>query len=161
MGLRVAAAACRAARAQQQPERVRYIGILTTQGELQEALERQFDVVDQCIVTSATARKHSSLRIPALPIRLLSISVMSQMRMLPSSYTMNEGVFSSCLLACGPYLKERARHGATYLDKILKGTQPGGLPVEQTSRYELTIKVGQDTRPGHPACAPCERVRDH
>jgi putative tryptophan/tyrosine transport system substrate-binding protein len=34
-----------------------------------------------------------------------------------------------------------ARRGAAYVDKILRGTQAGSLPVEQMSKYELLINV--------------------
>ena len=33
------------------------------------------------------------------------------------------------------------RRGAAYIDKILKGTRPADLPVEQTSKYELVTNL--------------------
>jgi putative ABC transport system substrate-binding protein len=38
-------------------------------------------------------------------------------------------------------LKEEARRGAAYVDRILRGTPPGTLPVEQLSKYELLINL--------------------
>lgn len=43
------------------------------------------------------------------------------------------------LLAYSVDLKEMARHGARYVDKILRGIPPGELPFEQASRYDLII----------------------
>jgi putative ABC transport system substrate-binding protein len=58
---------------------------------------------------------------------------------LPASFPFYEFVEAGGLMSYGPDVRGLFRHSATYVDRILKGTQPGDLPIEQPTRLELAV----------------------
>jgi len=60
---------------------------------------------------------------------------------LPSVFGWREYVEAGGLMAYGPNRVETAKRLAVYVDKILKGTKPADLPVEQPTRFELVINM--------------------
>ena len=52
-----------------------------------------------------------------------------------------EWVVSGGLLSYGPMYIEMFRSAAVYADKILKGSKPADLPIEQPTKFELVINL--------------------
>jgi putative tryptophan/tyrosine transport system substrate-binding protein len=45
------------------------------------------------------------------------------------------------LMSYGPNYSDQFRRAAELVDKILRGTKPGDIPVEQASRFELVVNL--------------------
>ncbi len=58
---------------------------------------------------------------------------------LPSIGGYREYAEAGGLMSYGNDLRESFRRAATYVDKILKGANPGDLPVEQPTKFELFV----------------------
>ncbi len=62
-------------------------------------------------------------------------------RRLPTIYDSNIFVVAGGLMAYGAISGDSYRRAATFVDKILKGTNPADLPAEQATTYELVINL--------------------
>ncbi len=60
---------------------------------------------------------------------------------LPTMFVAREHVEAGGLMSYGGNLRANFRHAADYVDKILKGTKPADLPVEQPTQFELVINL--------------------
>ena len=60
---------------------------------------------------------------------------------MPDFYWAREFVEVGGLMSYGENLRNSYRAGAVYMDKIKKGANPGDLPVEQPTRFELVINM--------------------
>jgi putative tryptophan/tyrosine transport system substrate-binding protein len=60
---------------------------------------------------------------------------------LPAMYEGQEFVEDGGLISYGPDIVEMTRRSAAFVDKVLKGTSPADLPIEQPTRFELAINA--------------------
>ena len=65
---------------------------------------------------------------------------MTELR-LPAIYHIAEYVRAGGLISYGVELSDNFRRAAEYVDRILKGTKPGDLPVQQPTVFELAVNL--------------------
>jgi putative ABC transport system substrate-binding protein len=102
--------------------------------------------VDQFPKAFAFAMKaHSSaLAVLATPLtnsHQEQIAELAAKNRLPSIYNRKEFAAQGGLMSYGLDQTERYRRVAALIDKILKGSKPGDIPVEQPTKFELAINL--------------------
>jgi len=60
---------------------------------------------------------------------------------LPSIYDRSDFVEAGGLMSYGPNVSDMPHRAAKYVDKVLKGANPGDLPVERPTKFELVINL--------------------
>ena len=60
---------------------------------------------------------------------------------LPSICARADYAENGCMMSYGPGYSIEGRDGARYVDKILKGTKPADIPVEQPLKFEFVINL--------------------
>jgi putative tryptophan/tyrosine transport system substrate-binding protein len=60
---------------------------------------------------------------------------------LPMSCGFRELMEAGCLMSYGPHLPDLYRRAAEFADKILRGTRPSDIPVEQPTKFEFVINL--------------------
>lgn len=77
---------------------------------------------------------------PVLGVYAKQIAELTAKNRLPSLFAPSR-VGAGGLLSYGTSQTEAIRHMTAYVDKILKGANPGILPVEKVTRYELIVNL--------------------
>jgi putative ABC transport system substrate-binding protein len=111
--------------------------------ELYSLEVKTFDEIDAAF-TKATNAKVGALYILPAPIFVENekrIADFAAKMGIPSVFHLPEFVRLGGLMAYGPDRVDLFRRAATYVDKILKGANPGDLPVEQPTKFELVINL--------------------
>jgi putative ABC transport system substrate-binding protein len=69
------------------------------------------------------------------------IAELAMIHRLPAIYTSREFIDVGGLISYGASYRDLYRRAATYVVKILKGTKPADLPVEQPTKFEMVINL--------------------
>ena len=69
------------------------------------------------------------------------ISGLAATHRLPAIYEAREYVEDGGLISYGPNIPDLTRRAAAFVVKVLNGTKPADLPIEQPTKYELLINL--------------------
>ena len=101
-------------------------------GDLESAFARAKRDGAQALITSTGALIITQLR------QVLDFAVKNR---LPAMYPNSEFVEAGGLMSYGPDNTDLFRRAADFVDKILKGTKPADIPVEQPTKFERIINL--------------------
>ena len=71
----------------------------------------------------------------------IRINTLALAARLPTIHVAREFVESGGLMSYGPNFADLFRRAADYVDKILRGTKPAEIPVEQPTKFDLVINL--------------------
>jgi ABC-type uncharacterized transport system substrate-binding protein len=114
------------------------LAIETTAGGVHNAAEIEG------IITSFAQKSNAGLI--ALPHALTifnapMIVALAQRYRMPSIYAQAEAVAIGGLVSYGLNWNDQFRRVAEYVDRVLKGTSPSDLPVQEPTKYQLTVNL--------------------
>jgi len=78
---------------------------------------------------------------PLISTNRASINAAALAAQVPTMHSVKEYVEAGGLMSYGPSYSDLFRRAADYADKILRGTKPGDLPIEQPTKFELVINL--------------------
>jgi putative ABC transport system substrate-binding protein len=71
----------------------------------------------------------------------VGINTLALGQRLPTMHGNRQGVVAGGLMSYAPNFQDLFRRSADYVDKILRGTKPADIPIEQPVKFELVINL--------------------
>jgi len=110
-----------------------------------EEIETQADAksLERALQTAKQKRVGAIMMVPTRPFfaaRKRIVELADKFRF-PAIYSQKEYVDEGGLMSYGTDFADTYRRVAYYVDRILKGTKPGDLPVEQPTKFEFVINL--------------------
>ena len=99
-------------------------------------------------IKGGNAQALLALAEPLTFVHLKEIAEFAAEQRLPSMYGFREFCDAGGLLCYGTNLKQQTRRYGYFIDKILKGTKPGDIPIEEPTTHELVINGRTAKSPG-------------
>jgi putative tryptophan/tyrosine transport system substrate-binding protein len=104
---------------------------------------RSAEDIDAAFVAMKKARLNALLTLldPLTTLHPKRIVELAAKNRLPGMYPTRQFVEEGGLMAYGVNIGDLYYRAATYVDKILKGSNPAGLPIEQPKKFEFIINL--------------------
>ena len=99
--------------------------------DIAPAIERLRDRADALYVASD----------PLVVGNRIRISTVALAARLPTMSTGRDQLEAGGLMSYGPNIPDLFRRAGDYVDKILRGAKPADLPVEQPTKFDLTLNL--------------------
>src|SRR6185369_14986976 len=98
---------------------------------------------DGAFQTAAKGRVRAIIPIRSVELtrHISRIAELAMKNRIPSMCERTEYVEAGCLMSYATNDADQYRRAAVYVDKILKGTKPADIPVEQPTKFELVINL--------------------
>ena len=130
------------------PQKVAELQDITAAAKTLEVEVHPADVRDASEFTTAFAAikagKPDGLLILAEPLTVIHVKEIANFaaeQRLPSMFGFREFCDAGGLLSYGANLKQQYRRFGYFIDKILKGTKPGDIPIEEPTTHELVVNA--------------------
>ena len=78
---------------------------------------------------------------PLVNANRLRINILALGARWPTMHAFREYVEAGGLMSYGPSIPGQYRRAADFVDKILRGTKAGDIPVEQATKFDLIINL--------------------
>jgi ABC-type uncharacterized transport system substrate-binding protein len=110
---------------------------------LQTLETRKPDALEAAMAAASEARAEAVVLLPTPLFDGLAeqIADLAIQQRLPTLYFSKEAVKVGILMSYGPDIMASIRGQAYFVDRILKGAKPGDLPVEEPTKFELTLNL--------------------
>ena len=111
--------------------------------QLRSVTLRTIDDIESAFETAVKGQSEGLITLPnsLLVDQRAKITSLALKKKLPAIFPNREIADAGGLMAYGPDINENHRRAAVYVDKLLKGTKPQDLPVEQPMKFEFVINL--------------------